>query len=166
MTSIHAVPPWWKGTRGEWLVIIQLALIALVFFGPPTIKGWPSTPFPMPTLAMYGGAALIVVGGGLFVAGVLRLGTNLTPLPYPKSDATFVQTGPYRYVRHPVYSGGLLLAFGWALMRQSWLTLFYGAALLVFLDFKSRHEERWLLERFPEYAEYRRRVRKLVPFLY
>lgn len=38
-------PPWWKGARGEWLVAIQLALIALVFIGPATVRGWPRRPF-------------------------------------------------------------------------------------------------------------------------
>ena len=49
---------------------------------------------------------------------------------------------------------------------QSWLTLGYVAVLFVFLDLKSRREERLLIERFPEYVDYPRRVRKLVPFVY
>jgi protein-S-isoprenylcysteine O-methyltransferase Ste14 len=40
------------------------------------------------------------------------------------------------------------------------------AALLVFFDLKARREERWLEEAYPGYGDYRRRVRKLVPFLY
>jgi protein-S-isoprenylcysteine O-methyltransferase Ste14 len=159
-------PPWWKGARGEWLVVIQIALMALVFFGPATANGWPQRPFPLPMLVSYAGAALIFMGGALFMAGASALGPNLTPLPHPKGEATLVRTGAYRFVRHPIYAGGILLAFGWALLRQGWLTLIYAAVLLVFLDFKSRREERWLIERFPEYRDYRRRVRKLLPFLY
>ncbi len=53
-----------------------------------------------------------------------------------------------------------------ALYVQSWLTLGYVAVLFVFLDLKSRREARLLIERFPEYVDYRRRVRKLVPFVY
>ena len=58
------------------------------------------------------------------------------------------------------------LAFGWALFVQGWLTLGYAALLFAFFDIKSRKEEAWLLARFPDYARYRQRVRKLVPFLY
>ncbi len=42
----------------------------------------------------------------------------------------------------------------------------YVAALFVLLDVKSRREERWLVEKFPEYPAYQRRVRKLIPFVY
>jgi protein-S-isoprenylcysteine O-methyltransferase Ste14 len=94
------------------------------------------------------------------------LGRGLTPLPYPKDGAGLVQTGPFALIRHPIYGGGLMLALGFALMIQSWLTLGYAAVLFAFLDGKSRREERWLAEKYPEYASYQRRVRKLIPFVY
>lgn len=158
--------PWWRGTRGEWLVVAQVALIGLVFFGPRTIAGQPAWPIPFPKACRVIGGLLVVGGGGLLVAGLACLGRGLTPLPYPKEGAALVQAGPFGIVRHPMYSGGLVLALGWALYVQSWLTLGYVAVLFVFLDLKSRREERWLIERFPEYVDYRRRVRKLVPFIY
>jgi protein-S-isoprenylcysteine O-methyltransferase Ste14 len=65
-----------------------------------------------------------------------------------------------------MYSGLLALAFGWALVVQSWHTLGYAAALFALLDIKSRREEAWLAEGFPAYCEYRQRVRRLVPFIY
>jgi protein-S-isoprenylcysteine O-methyltransferase Ste14 len=158
--------PWWKGARGEWLVVLQVALIALVIFGPRTIAGQPSWPFPLPQACRVLGVLLVAGGGGLLLAGLLRMGRALTPLPYPKEGGRLLQTGPYALVRHPMYGGGLVLALGWALWTRSWLALGYGFILFVFLDLKSRREERWLIERFPEYADYRRRVRKLVPFVY
>lgn len=159
-------PPWWRGTRGEWYVVIQLGLMAVVFLGPrtlPHLPVWPGTPA---RIATYAGVALLAGGGCLLLAGSLRLGANLTPLPYPKTHATFVQSGPYALVRHPMYAGGILLAYGWALAVHGWLTLGYATVLLVFLDVKSAREERWLRDRFPGYAEYQRRVRKLIPFIH
>ncbi len=158
--------PWWKGARGEWLVVVQVALMGLVFFGPRTIGGWPDAPFPYPRACSTLGCVLILIGGVLLVAGGVRLGASLTPLPYPKEEASLVETGPYALVRHPMYSGGLILAVGWALGVQGWLTLLYAAVMFLFLDVKSRREERWLVEKFPGYAAYRRRVRKLIPFVY
>ena len=158
--------PWWKGARGEWLVVTQVAVIGLVFFGPRTVADQHAWPFPLPRACPTVGSLLVVGGSALLIAGLVCLGRGLTPLPYPKEGATLVQTGPFALVRHPMYGGGLVLALGWALYAQSWLTLGYVALLFVFLDLKSRREERWLTERFPEYADYRRRVRKLVPFVY
>ncbi|MEK6629465.1 MAG: isoprenylcysteine carboxylmethyltransferase family protein, partial [Acidobacteriota bacterium] len=109
---------------------------------------------------------LIVAGSTLFLAGLVSLGPGLTPLPRPKDDAPLIQTGPYAIVRHPIYCGALVLALGWALVIQGWLTVGYVLALFVFFDIKSRREERWLVEKFPEYRRYQQRVRRLVPFLY
>jgi protein-S-isoprenylcysteine O-methyltransferase Ste14 len=159
-------PPWWKGTRGEWLVVMQVVLMGLVFLGPRTVFGQPTWSFPFPQVWPVAGGVSIVGGGALLIAGLVRLGRGLTPLPYPKDGAEFIQTGPYALVRHPMYSGGLALGLGWALYVQGWLTLGYVAALFVLLDVKSRREERWLAERFPAYAAYQQRVRKLVPFIY
>jgi protein-S-isoprenylcysteine O-methyltransferase Ste14 len=157
--------PWWRGARGEWYVAAQLLLMAIVFFGPRTLAALPAWPAPIAAIARFAGAALMLAGGALLLAGVLRLGSALTPLPYPKPDAALVQSGPYRLVRHPMYAGGIALAFGWALVVHGWLTLAYATVLLVFLDIKSAREERWLVEKFPDYADYRRRVRKLIPFI-
>ncbi len=157
---------WWQGRRGEWLVAAQLGLMALVFFGPRAVSGQPAWSFPLPRVCMIVGGILMVAGGLFLLTGLLGLGPGLTPLPYPKDKATLIQTGPFALVRHPMYSGGLLLAFGWALLVRGWLTLGYVLLLFVFLDLKSRREERWLLEKFPAYGSYRKRVRKFVPFVY
>ena len=158
--------PWWKGTRGEWFVVAQVVLIGLVFFGPRTALGHPAWPFPFPHACLLAGGVLMCMGCVLLVAGLIRLGRDLTPLPCPKDGAQLIQTGPFALVRHPMYSGGLGLALGWALYVQGWLTLGYVLALFVSLDAKSRREEKWLAERFPAYATYQRRVRKLIPFVY
>ncbi len=161
--AVHT--PWWKGARGEWLVVLQIALMVLVVFGPRTFAGAPA--FPSPGACRIAGAILMVLGLLLFTPAILNLGASrLTPLPYPKEGTSLVQTGAYGIVRHPMYGGGVIFAFGWALFVNGWLTLVYALALFVFVDYKSRHEEAWLSERFPEYPDYRRRVRKLVPFIY
>ncbi len=158
--------PWWKGARGEWFVVMQLVLIALVFFGPHTIFGQPGWRFPFPGACRIVGAVLMVIGGGLLMAGLVRLGRGLTPLPFPRKGAVLIETGPYAFVRHPMYSGGVVLALGWALLVHSWFTVGYVVILFVFVDIKSRREEKWLREKFPAYQSYQKRVRKLIPFVY
>jgi protein-S-isoprenylcysteine O-methyltransferase Ste14 len=161
-----AVAPWWKGTRGEWFVVVQLLLLALIAVGPTTWNGWPSLPFPGGRWVSWLGVVLLVGGAGVGAAGVAMVGSELTPLPCPSSTAVLRETGVYRLVRHPMYCGVFVAALGWALLRQSWLTLGYALLGWVFLEVKVRREERWLLERFPAYAAYQRRVRKFIPFVY
>jgi protein-S-isoprenylcysteine O-methyltransferase Ste14 len=157
---------WWEGTRGEWYVVVQVSLFALVAFGPRTVAWVPAWTGRLVGAAMVTGIALMVAGGGLLAAAFARLGKNLTPLPCPKDDGHLVQTGVYGVVRHPIYCGASALALGWALWVRSPLTIGYAALLLLFLDVKSRREERWLAAKFPAYADYRKRVRKLIPFVY
>ncbi len=164
MTREH--PPWWRGARGEWYVAVQAVLTALVFLGPrtvPFLPAWPAAEAPGWRVA---GAALMLVGGGILAACAVRHGRRLTPLPHPQAQARLIASGPYAVVRHPMYAAGILAALGWALLVRGWLTLGYAVLLFLFADRKASREERWLAGKFPDYAEYRRRVRKLIPFLY
>ena len=158
--------PWWKGTHGEWYVVAQAALIVLVFFGPRNLPAWPIWTPPFTWLGSIGGGSLLLAGILLLAVAIFRLGSNLTAVPYPKDEGTLIETGPYRLVRHPMYCGGILISLGWAFLVHGWLTLGYAIIMLVFFDFKSRREEEWLKARFPDYGEYQKRVRKLIPFVY
>jgi protein-S-isoprenylcysteine O-methyltransferase Ste14 len=154
---------WWKGARGEWYVVIQGGLFLLFVLGPRT---WPGLPAWGPAFIRLGSAAggvLVLIGALVAGAGALSLGKNLTPLPHPKDGAEFVETGAYRFVRHPIYSGIIFMAFGFSLMLHSWLTVGYALLLFAFFEVKSRREERWLTGRFPGYAAYQRRVPRLLP---
>jgi protein-S-isoprenylcysteine O-methyltransferase Ste14 len=158
--------PWWKGAKGEWYVVAQIPLIAVAFFGPRTLPGWPAWTPPFTWLASIAGIIFMATGVLLVMLAVFRLGSSLTAVPYPKENGSLVETGPYRLVRHPIYSGLILMVFGWAFFVHGWLTLVYAAVIFIFFDLKSRREEEWLKARFPGYMEYQKRVRKLIPFVY
>ena len=112
------------------------------------------------------GAVLIGAGGVLAVRGIVDLGGNLTPFPKPRGGAGLVDTGAYGLVRHPIYGGLILGAFGWGLLTASPASLAGAAILLGFFDLKSRREEAWLVERLDGYERYRDRTRRLLPWLY
>jgi protein-S-isoprenylcysteine O-methyltransferase Ste14 len=157
--------PWWKNSRGEYYVIAQGFLFLLVAAGPllaDTQVG--SDDLRVPALAA--GGILCALGGLLGLAGLSGLGRNLSALPHPKDDAELVETGPYRFVRHPIYCGLIIGALGWGVAFRSVLTVGLALVLFVFFDIKSRREERWLMRKFPGYAAYRQRVHKLIPFIY
>ncbi len=158
--------PWWKGAHGEWYVVAQAALFGLVLVGPRSMPGWPAWILPYALLGSIVGLIAMLAGGLGFVAGIAKLGTNLTAVPYPKDQGKLIETGPYCFVRHPMYSGMILFAFGWAFWSHSWLAIGYAVILFLFFDIKARREEKWLTEKFPGYPAYQARVRKLIPFVY
>ena len=102
---------------------------------------------------------LVPAALGFVIVGwaVRAMGPSITPFPTPSPRAHLVRDGPFRFVRHPIYVGGVLVFAGLSLVFSAW-GLLVTAALAVFWVAKARHEERLLLERFAEYAEYRRRT--------
>jgi len=87
----------------------------------------------------------------------------LTPNPIPRIDGHLETKGLYALVRHPIYSAVLLAMLGVVVWGAGvWHLVFYGL-LLALLGVKARAEERLLLERYPEYAEYGSRVGRFVP---
>ena len=75
-----------------------------------------------------------------------------------------VSTGPYAYVRHPMYAGGLLMFVGMPLQLGSWLGLAAVALLMPLLAFRMVMEERTLAAELDGYRDYAKRVRwRLVP---
>ncbi len=109
---------------------------------------------------------LLAAGGAVGTWGILALGKNLTAVPKPIEGGVLVTSGPYAFVRHPIYTGLILGTLGWALFRANVLGVGLALVLFIFFDLKSRQEERWLAEAYPGYDAYRHRVRKLIPWIY
>lgn len=156
---------WWHNERGEVYVVVQLILFALVATG-PLQASWPLVSVVLREPALWTGGLFIVLGVTLAVVSVIVLGRNLSPLPHPKAGASLVESGPYRLVRHPIYTGLILAAVGWALFTNTFTTFAYALALAVLFDVKSRREERALRKQFSEYAAYQGRTKRLIPFIY
>ena len=160
------------GPRGEGWVVIQGVMFAAIFLGgivvPPAWGGPTGTEGAAGLAGVVLGIWLIAAGAVLAVAGILalRVGGALTALPRPRAGSRLVAHGPYRLVRHPIYGGLVLGAVGWGLVRASPLALFASAALLLFFRLKSGREEAWLHDHFPDYAGYRARTRRLIPWVY
>jgi protein-S-isoprenylcysteine O-methyltransferase Ste14 len=112
------------------------------------------------------GLVLLAFGAGGALWALLNLGNNLSVFPLPKNDAVFVGDGLYRWVRHPIYSGLLLASLGWAVFWLSWPATLVWVVFVVWMDRKAAAEEAWLVQKYANYADYRRRVRKFVPFVW
>jgi protein-S-isoprenylcysteine O-methyltransferase Ste14 len=105
------------------------------------------------------------VAAGLGFAGWARwhLGRNWSGWITVKDDHALIRTGPYRVVRHPIYSGLLLALAGTALAIGEWRGLLAVASAVLGFVLKLRIEEARMRETFPEYERYRRQVAALIP---
>ncbi|MBD2258991.1 isoprenylcysteine carboxylmethyltransferase family protein [Pseudanabaena sp. FACHB-2040] len=157
----------WKGQRGEYWLLAQIILL-MGFFGLPRYQPAALEQIPAAAINSARGIAVLLVGvATLFLAkGLVDLGKNLTPLPYPRESGELVQTGVYGLVRHSLYSGLILGALGYALWHFSLTHLGGAIALFLVLNAKASLEESWLMERYPHYSDYRQRVKKLIPWVF
>jgi len=112
------------------------------------------------------GTVLAVAGALLAVWSARALGSSLTWYPKPRVRGSLVESGPYRFSRHPIYSGGISFFVGWGLWSSP-LAFALAVALAVLWAFKARFEERLLAERYPSYDDYRLRTPwRLLPGVY
>jgi protein-S-isoprenylcysteine O-methyltransferase Ste14 len=118
-------------------------------------------------------AALTTVGLALFFLGLalaiwarLYIGSNWGAPMSRKDEPDLVTTGPYRWIRHPIYSGLILAMVGSSLAVSLW-GLIATAVFSGFFVYSATREEAYLAERFPDgYPAYRRSTKMLVPFIF
>jgi protein-S-isoprenylcysteine O-methyltransferase Ste14 len=112
------------------------------------------------------GIAVCLLGMGFAVWARLHLGRNWGMPMSRKEQPELVTSGPYAYVRHPIYTGFFTAMLGSALAAgPSWAVM--ALACGAFFVYSARREEQLMLEQFPEqYPAYMRRTKMLVPFLF
>ncbi len=108
---------------------------------------------------------LCVVGLVLMAAAYMSLREMLQVGPEPRADGRLVTGGPYRRLRHPIYSGIVLIAIGLFLREPAAWIAVATAVVIAFLIVKSRFEEKLLLERYLGYREYMKQTWGLLPGL-
>lgn len=140
------------------LVALQLGLIAAILFG----TDWSVSPRAWP-LAIFLFCMSVVLG--VWTIGHNRLG-NFSVFPEIRRGARLVTSGPYQWIRHPMYSAVLLGAAAFvAVDPRAWRVAAW-VALLTVLVLKAMREEDHLRAAFPEYAGYCTRTRRFIPFVY
>lgn len=119
-------------------------------------------------------AAAAAVAWILFPAGLALMAWSLCANrpgnfnihPVPRAGGQLVQQGPYRWVRHPMYTAVFLCALGCLWARPTIAVTLAATALVVVLATKAALEERWMRSVHPDYAAYQARTRRFVPGLY
>ena len=141
--------------RSVVIVTLQLGLIAAIAL-PFGAAGW-----------NHAASALVAAGAALGVWAVTanRPG-NFNIRPEPKSGGQLVQTGPYRYIRHPMYSALMFAMLGLCIGYATpwrWAAL---VALATVIVVKAGMEETAMAARHADYADYARSTRRFVPFVW
>jgi protein-S-isoprenylcysteine O-methyltransferase Ste14 len=114
------------------------------------------------------GFGLVLFGLGLAFAiwARLHIGRNWGTPMSKKDEPELVTSGPYRLVRHPIYSGILLAGVGTA-MALSWMWLIAIVLAGFYFIYSATVEERYMTEQFPDaYPKYKRTTKMLVPFFF
>ena len=153
-----------RGTR----VIVSLTLTGSILIG-IVLRGWaPALDTPAPNAFAVAGVMVIWVGLALRVWAVLTLGRSFSTFIQVDADQAVVTRGPYRSVRHPSYTGLLLIALGFGLGVGNWLSLAICAVIpLVGLLPRIAVEEAELARVLGDpYCSYQKATRRLVPGLW
>jgi protein-S-isoprenylcysteine O-methyltransferase len=154
--------------RGSFPLLLGLLYIAVgldfcfAFVLPQAAITWHRT------AVFWVGIFLMLAGEALRYSAVATLGRFFTFSVAVHAGQTVVQSGPYRYIRHPSYTGGLLTLAGVGLALGNWAGLAVLLGLMgVAYGYRMRVEESALVESLGEsYREYRMRTKRLVPFLF
>jgi protein-S-isoprenylcysteine O-methyltransferase Ste14 len=146
--------------RGTTFVVAQFLLFAAIAVAPRMRHSdWPDGVRVL-------GVALALAAAVVCAWGIRALGPAMTTMPEPRPRVPVASGGPYRVVRHPVYSAAVVLFLGVSLARSTWLGIVLTAVLAALFDVKARYEER-LLREDPAYGAYAAATRRrFLPGIY
>src|SRR5579885_866732 len=173
MERVYAwtIPALWVAWLGYWMyaargvkpaVRREPIVSRLAHLGPLVLAALLLVPRTLP--GGWFGVALLAGGLAFAVWARRALGGNWSGTVTLKQDHELVRVGPYRHVRHPIYTGLLLGFLGTALARDEWRGMLAVAIAWLALWRKARLEERWMVERFGDaYRRYQAEVPALLP---
>jgi len=151
-------------TKGWILAVIQFFYLAVIML--VSAYEFKHMNRPLIPIVTYIGVTLILLGAMFFTVVALNFGQMITPNPVPLEKAILKTTGIYKYIRHPMYTSVLVLFIGVVLYFQAYFSFALIAGLFVFFVIKTNAEEQFLRDKFSEYAEYSKRSKRFIPFLY
>jgi protein-S-isoprenylcysteine O-methyltransferase Ste14 len=168
VASGSSKPAQWIETRASRAahvvpLVIAAALVGLPQFVPHVLHG---RLLPWSPARSWAGVAVLAAGLAFSVWARLHIGRNWSGMVTVKEGHELVRTGPYRYVRHPIYTGIILGFLGTTIAIAQWRSLIALVLAVASLVRKLRLEERRMSETFPEYEAYRRETAALFPFIY
>ncbi len=153
----------WDKPLSTAMILLYIAWVVVMPFDAVRFH-WSHIPF---WLQIVGGMIFIISNYLLFAT--YRANSYLSPVIrlQPDRGQTVISTGPYRYVRHPMYASFLVQFIGASLLLGSWLGVLVGLLITAVGARRAILEERLLRDGLPGYAEYMARVKyRLIPYLW
>lgn len=149
--------------RFLWIVIL-----VSISLGVNLGRRWPTAALPYEHLFVGLGVAFFVFGLFLRWCSIIQLGRFFTVNVAIAEDHRLIESGPYRLVRHPSYTGALLAFLGFGLSLGNWLALVVIIVPIFFaFAYRMNVEERALMDALGDrYVSYARRTKRLLPFIY
>lgn len=115
-------------------------------------------------LLMIIGTVMIVAGCIINISGRFNLGRNWANQIKIYHEHTLIQTGMYKFVRHPLYASIILMFYGGCMVYRNILSIVAVSVVFVpFMAYRARQEEKMLLQRFPEYHNYKQNTGMFFP---
>jgi len=118
---------------------------------------------------LFGGNAIAIVAqvaaALLMVAARLTFGTRSFHAGANPTEGGLVTSGPYRFIRHPIYAAILLLVWAGVLSHLSAVSLGCAVVATAAVAVRIATEERLVVERYPEYREYAARTKRVIPYV-
>lgn len=148
-----------KKTSKDYIFVV----IQFLLFGVYAFDFFQSLEIPK-FLATFG-MVIAIIGFMIALLTVFELKSNLTVFPTPTEKAELLTHGFFRYSRHPIYTGILMFAFGYALYKYSIYKLLISGLLFIWFYLKSTYEEKQLAQKFISYREYKEKVGRFFPKL-
>ena len=141
---------------------LAMAVGLLAYMVDPSSMAWAS--MPVPVWARWSGVGLGFLAGALWIWTFQALGPNLTDTVVTRRVHTLVTNGPYRWVRHPLYTATALLVVGNSLAAANWFLLAAGTVVFTTMIIRTKREEAFLVARFGDsYREYMARTGRFLP---
>lgn len=121
----------------------------------------------LPDWTYYLGLALAILANAAYFWGHQSLGRYFSSMVVVYEGHQLVESGPYKFVRHPMYASVMLVSVGIGLMAQSWVALAYVVVVsAIVVAYRIRFEEEALISELGDrYISYSRRVKRLIPFI-
>jgi len=153
--------------HGSQLVLLCLVVVGFYLSTVPVLQVPATAIIPARDVLFWVGILLIYAGIAFRFYAIHVLGAYFTTTVAVAPRQAVIETGPYRLIRHPSYTGLLILFLGYGLCLTNWLSLLVllGCALIG-LGYRIRVEERVLTAQLGQpYQEYMRRTKRLIPFV-